>query len=108
MWSWLPDKSEVSYKVFIHMVQEALIKRNIKFNIIISDFEINILKSTDQLIADVKILRCYFHLSKNFWKRVQMMSMVKEYDENEQFINFVKSATALAHLPLSELNWTMD
>ena len=94
--------------MLIYMVQVALNERNIRFNIIISDFEINIFKSTDQLIAAVKILGCHFHLSKIFWKRVQMMGMVKEYDENEQFINFVKSATALAHLPLSELNWTMD
>ena len=57
VWSWLPDKSEESYKVLIHMVQDKLKELNIKFNIeeIISDFEINIQKAADQLIAGIKI-----------------------------------------------------
>ena len=103
VWSWLPDKTKESYKVVIHLVEEKLKELNIKFNIheIITDFEVNIQKAADDLITGVKILGCYFHLSKCFWKGVQLKGMVTEYDENEQFRNFVKSAMGLAHVPLT-------
>ena len=73
------------------MMQEKLKQLNIKFNIeeIISDFEINIQKAADQLIAGIKILGCFFHLSKCFWKRLQMKGMVTEYDENMEFRTFI-------------------
>ena len=105
VWSWLPDKSAESYKVLIHMVQDKLKELNINFNIneIISDFEINIQKAADHLITGIRILGCFFHLSKCFWKRLQMKGMVTEYDDNVEFRDFVKSAIALAHLPLTDL-----
>ena len=109
-WAWLPDKSEVSYKVLIHMVQEKLSELNIKFNIkeVISDFEINIQKAADQMLPEIQILGCFFHLSKCFWKRLQMKGMVTEYDNNAKFREFVKSAIALAHLPLADLEDGVD
>ena len=73
-WGWLPDKSLQSYKVFFYMMLEELKRRNIPLNIkeFISDFELNILKSADEMLPGIFILGCFFHISKAIWKKVQV------------------------------------
>ena len=70
-WGWLPDKSLQSYKVFFYMMLEELKRRNIPLNIkeLISDFELNILKSADEMLPGIIILGCFFHPLRPFGRR---------------------------------------
>ena len=87
------------------MMLEELKRRNIKFNVeaLISDFEINIQKAADEMLGGITILGCFFHLSKAFWKKVQVKGFATQFDEFEDFRKFIKSSIALAHLPLQDL-----
>ena len=104
-WAWLPDKCLQSYKVFFHLILEELKKRNIKFNVkeVISDFEINIQKAASEMLGNINILGCFFHLSKAFWNKVQIKGFSKQFEDFPDFRKFVKSSIALSHLPLEDL-----
>ena len=68
VWGWLPDKAEISYKVFILLVKQKCAELGLEFDIdsVISDFELNIMKSIDDMLS-VAILGCFFlHLKKIF------------------------------------------
>ena len=60
VWNWLPDKSEVSYKVFLYLIQEKLKELGIQFIVkeMISDFELSIHKSIVEMIQEVRSTGC--------------------------------------------------
>ena len=92
--------------MFLHLVSEKLKDLNIPFNMteIISDFELNIHKSIDDMLEDVDILGCFFHLAKAFQNKVDRNGMKLEYENNPEFHKFVKQAIALSSLPLEDLH----
>ena len=101
------------FQVFFHMVLEKLLELQIPFNLeeVISDFELNIHKSIDEILPEVDIMGCFFHLAKAFKKKVDH-KMKKNYDENPEFRKFIKQAIGLSSLPLSDIeigfNWLKD
>ena len=110
VWGWLPDKSEESYKVFFHLLLEKLEELEIEFNLVevIVDFELNIHKAIDEMMPAVRILGCFFHLSKAFQKKVTKNNMKTLYDEDIEFQRFIKKSVALSHLPLEDLETGLD
>ena len=104
MWGWLPDKKEVSYKVFFHLVVTELQQLGIKFNLkeVISDFELNIHKAIDDIL-NIDILGCFFHLAKAIMTKVDKKHMRKRYEDDSEFRGFVKEAIAISHLPPEQL-----
>ena len=104
-WGWLPDKKEKSYKMFLHLIMKKMSELGLTFNLkeIICDYEINIHKSLDDLLPNVEILGCFFHLVKAFKKKVDKRKMKQEYSSNDQFRRFIKQASALSFLPLEDL-----
>ena len=68
MWGWLPDKMETSYKVFFLLIEKKLktIGLNLKVESVISDFEMKILKSVDEMLQ-CPILGCS-SISKSAFK----------------------------------------
>ena len=57
------------------------------------------MKSIDDMLEDVDILGCFFHLKKIFKTKVSKKGMKKRYEEDENFRNFVDEFSAIAHLP---------
>ena len=110
VWGWLPDKNVQSYKVFFYMTLEELKRRKINMNIkeVISDYELNILKSADEILPGVKILGCFFHFSKAIWNQVQVGGFSTHFDDFPDFHKFIKSTYALAHLPLEDIEKGME
>ena len=104
-WGWLPDKKEVSYKKFIHLIMKQMTEFGFCFNLkeVICDYEINIHKALDDLLPSVDIMGCFFHLVKAFKKKVDQKHMKTEYSKNEKFRRFIKQASALSFLPLEDL-----
>ena len=87
------------------MILEELKKRRIKLTIkeIISDFELNIMKSVDELLVGIIILGCFFHLLKAMWAYLQQNGFATHFDRFPDFHRFIKSSFALAHLPLEDI-----
>ena len=77
---------------------EKLRELQIPFNLkeIITDFELNIHKGIDEMMSDVDILGCFFHLAKAFKKKVDQKSMKTQYDNDPEFRKFIKKAIALS------------
>ena len=92
------------------MVLQKLIELNIPFNVeeIITDFELSIHKSIDEMMPEVDILGCFFHLAKAFKKKVDQKRMKMHYENNDKFRKFIKQATALSSLPLEDLQTGVD
>ena len=98
----LPDKTDISYKVFVILAMEALKKRGTTVTIrkFMMDFELNIHRAFDPLF---ETRGCYFHFSQCIWRRVQSGGHVSTYMNDSDFRAFVHSVAALPFFPLTEL-----
>ena len=99
VWGWLPDKSEMSYKIFFLIVKNKLKELGLDLSVksILCDFELNILKSIDNML-DCDILGCFFHLKKCFQRRVEKKGFKTRYETDEFFNEFINQCSALSHL----------
>ena len=100
----LPNKTEISYKIFFTMIQLELEKRNIQCSMkkMMVDFEIGIQKAILS-VFDVEILGCFFHFSQCLWKKVQSGSMSTLYEQDDKFRDFIRACISLPMLKLDEL-----
>ena len=91
VWGWLPDKTEVSYKVFLHLVLKRLEELGIPFDLeeMICDFELSIHKSLDDMCPSIKILGCFFHFALALQRKVDKWGMKTHYENNEIFRKFI-------------------
>ena len=90
--------------MFILLIQEKLDELKIPFNIIsvICDFELNIIKSIDDLLH-LNIEGCFFHFSKALKTKIDKKGMKTRYEKDMKFQKFIKECGALAHLPLEDI-----
>ena len=109
VWGWLPDKSEIYYKVFFLLVKQKMEDFGMGFSIesVISDFELNIMKAIDEMLL-VDILGCFFHLKKVFKYKVDKKGFKKIYDNDHHFRSFVNACSAIAHLPMENIELALD
>ena len=101
---WLPDKSEISYKVFFLLIQKKMaeLDLDLKVKAVLCDFEINILKSIDQML-ETDIFGCFFHHKKCFQRKVDKKGFKTRYENDDYFHEFVNQACGLAHLPIADI-----
>ena len=104
VWGWLPDKMETSYKVFFLLVEKKLktLDLDLKVESVISDFEMNILKSVDEMLQ-CPILGCFFHFKKCIQRRVDRNGFKSRYENDEHFQSFINQLSALSHLPIGDI-----
>ena len=109
VWGWLPDKAELSYKVLILMVQQKCEELGWKLDVssVISDFELNIMKSIDEML-DADILGCFFHLKKIFKEKVDKKGFKSRYEKDMKFRKFINECSYNAHLPEELLEVAVD
>jgi hypothetical protein len=108
-WGWLPDKTDISYKVFFLLIMEALEKEGLKIDInsVTSDFELNIMKAIDGMLQ-VDIEGCFFHLKKVFQDKVSKKGMGTRYEKDKKFRNFVNDCASIAHLPIEDIETALE
>ena len=82
-WSWLPDKTEISYKIYLALVLEVMEDLGMKFDIhsVTSDFELAIMKAVDEVLQ-VDILGYFFHLKKVFTNKVDKKGFKIRYQHD--------------------------
>ena len=104
VWGWLPDKSETSYKVFFALVDKKLKELGLDLNVrsILCDFELNILKAIDEMV-DCEVYGCFFHHKKCYQTRVDRKGFKSRYENDEKFYEFINQSSALAHLPIDDI-----
>ena len=86
VWGWLPDKTQVSYKVFFLLVEKKMKELGIEMRIesVLSDFEMNILKTCDVMLR-CPILGCFFHYKQCIQRRVDKNGFKTRYENDEYF-----------------------
>ena len=73
------------------------------------DFEIASMK-TAAGVWKVLVKGCYFHFTQAGWRFVQNNNMAKAFlnESDEEFNDFVKAVLALPHMPLADLQETIN
>ena len=104
VWGWLPDKTDISYRVFFLLIQQEMEKRGLQLKVesVICDYELNILKALDVMLT-CDILGCFFHLKKCFQRRVDRKGLKTRYEQDEFFRRFINECSALSHLPIGDI-----
>ena len=75
---------------------------NLDIASVISDFELNIVKSVDEMLG-VPVEGCFYHFSDSLKSKVQRNRFKVRYENDLRFRNFIRQCGALAHLPLSDI-----
>ena len=101
---WLPDKSEISYKIFFYLIQKKMeeLGLNLLVKSVLCDFEINILKAIDVMLQ-APVLGCFFHHKKCFQRRVDKKGFKTRYENDDYFHEFVNQVCGIAHLPIADI-----
>ena len=104
VFGWLPDKSEISYKVFFHLVQEKMKELGLELKVksVLCDFEINILKSID-IMLQCPICGCFFHHKQCYQRRVDKKGLKSRYENDERFRSFINETSAVSFLPIADV-----
>ena len=95
---------DLYFKVFFLLLKEKLCELGINLDIasVISDFEMNIVKSIDDMLES-PVEGCFFHFSSALKSKVDKGKFKKRYEKDSKFQSFIKQCGALAHLPLVDL-----
>ena len=106
---WLPDKSEISYKVFFLLIHKKMaeLDLDLKVKAVLCDFELNILKSIDEML-ETDIFGCFFHHKKCFQRKVDKKGFKTRYENDDYFHEFINQACGLAHLPIADIEDGLD
>ena len=101
---WLPDKSEISYKVFFLLLKKKMDELGLstKIKSLLCDFELNILKSADSMLK-VILHACFFHFKQCIQRRVDRNGFKKRYETDEFFMAFINQASGISHLPIADV-----
>ena len=113
---WLPNKTTVSYHIFLLLVLSKFHdekdkigkifgKSALKLKKIKLDFEVSIRNAFEVVF---KLTGCYFHFSQAFWRRVQKGGLVVAYCQDKEFREFVRSIVAVAFLPPNQIEAAVD
>lgn len=80
----LPSKSEAVYKKAIKALRNLTRSHGINLDpsIILTDFESAQINALRQAFPDARQQGCFFHLIKNFWKRIQKLGLTKQYSKS--------------------------
>ena len=98
VYGFLPNKSQKTYEKYFQMIKNAI---QVKPRAINMDFEKATMNAAIT-IFECQIFGCFFHLSQNFFKKVQEKNMI-DYTEDNEFRLFYKYLQALAFLPESDV-----
>lgn len=93
----LPNKTEVTYRRFYGEIFNRINHQNLQD--ILIDFEKAAMNAIGHLNNNVEIKGCFYHLSKNVWKKIQEYGHQQRYMEDPNFALHTRMICALAFLP---------
>jgi len=64
------------------------------------DFEIATISAIKETFPQVNVHGCYYHLTKNFRKKMEDIGMTSNYNNNANFSVMVKMIISLAFIPI--------
>ena len=102
----LPNKTQATYG---HLFQELFsITNNASPTSVLMDFEKAALNAFEAIHPNSDVIGCFFHLSKNIWRKVQSAGLQQRYQDDDEFSVHVRMIMALAFVPLADLDAAFD
>ena len=74
----------------------------LKVKSVLSDFELNIMKSIDVMLQ-VPIMGCFFHHKKCFQRKVDKSGLKTRYENDEKFSKFLAEMSSISFLPIADV-----
>ena len=92
----LPNKTEETYNV---MWREVMNFVQHQPDDILTDFELASINGAAQIIPDIVLKGCFFHLTRNFWKKIQEFGLKERYINEEEFSTTLRMVLAISFVP---------
>lgn len=102
----LPNKKGETYRKLFTMLID-LNPRLLPDSISI-DFEIAAISAIKEAFPQLNVHGCYYHLTKNFWKKMGDIGMISNYNNDANFSVMVKMIILLAFVPIEDLDVATD
>lgn len=102
----LSNKSEKSYFVFFEIItvySKNVLNIDLYPEIIISDFELAIIKASQRAFPNSSHKCCFFHLTQNIWKHIQKAGLSQKYTNDSEFAHKMRHILALAYLKSEDI-----
>lgn len=93
----LPNKTEATYRRFYEQIFNLI--GHVNLQDILVDFEKAAINAIQHFNDNITIKGCFYHLSKNVWKRIQANGYQQRYMEDAEFALKSRMVCALAFLP---------
>jgi len=93
----LPNKTEGTYRRFFEHIFNQINHNNLQD--ILFDFERAAINAVQHLDGNIDVKGCFYHLSKNIWKKIQENGYQQRYMEDQEFALHSKMICALSFLP---------
>ena len=98
----LPNKTQVSYTTALR--QTLIIHPNLHPTTALIDFEVAIKNALEAVFPGVDVAGCYFHFTRNIWKRIQQNGLQARYQQDPAFVLDVRMIAALAFVPGNDVD----
>ena len=93
----LPNKTQISYTQALRQISN--LHPNLFPRTILIDFELAIKNSLEAVFPGVLVKGCYFHFTRNIWRKIQASGLQEQYQEDVNFVTEVRMIAALAFVP---------
>uniref|UniRef100_T1J8L3 MULE transposase domain-containing protein n=1 Tax=Strigamia maritima TaxID=126957 RepID=T1J8L3_STRMM len=103
----MEKKNKPSFKLVFEKIRDLvqdLTGVNLNPDYFISDFEIGAINAAREVFPNTAMHGCFFHLAKSVYRRVQHEHLQQKYAVNAEFSLLVRQLSALAFLPVHEIN----
>lgn len=102
----LPNKQRATYEKLFRAIKN--LQPELQPNSISCDFEAAILKSVSEVFPNAQIHGCFFHLAQNMKKHLCSLGLINNYNTNAEFALFARMITALAFVPVQDIDEAID
>ena len=102
----LPNKTQATYDRLFREL--STITNGASPSSILMDFEKAALNAFEGRHPNSDVSGCFFHLSKNIWRRVQRAGLQQRYQNDDEFSLHVRMIMALAFVPIADLENAYD
>ena len=100
----LPNKSQDTYERFLTLLQDRAFEKNVPLNpeTIMMDYEMAAWRASEK-VFNVSVKGCFFHYTQCVWRKVQSVSLVNEFRDNDDIKRLVRRAAALPLVPVNKV-----
>ena len=70
---------------------------------ILLDFKLAALNSVRQVYPNTELKGCFYHFSSNIWKHIQNLGLQNHYQDDENFVLWLRLLSTLALVPPNDV-----